>query len=122
MSHLIGVKFCASLSLEECPLIIILGKLFILHIVSVQLKKLFENGPSYKTSTQIKNQNISSTSEPLLNLLLFTTPYPVPGVTIILTSNSTDCFCLFFFFNFYMSRACGTYSFMSGFFLLALCL
>lgn len=78
-NHLIDVKFCSSLSLEEHALIIILGKLFILQIISLQLKNFSENKFNCKTSTQIKKQNINSTLELLLDLLLFTVPQHVPG-------------------------------------------
>ena len=93
LNHLISVKFCLRVFPEECPLITILGNLLILQITNVELKKLSQNEPNYKTHIQIKKQNTNSTSGPLLSLLLFTAPRPLPGVNTNLTS-SADGFCL----------------------------
>lgn len=104
LNHLIGVEFCSSLSLEGCPLVIILGKLFILQVVSVQPKKFSENEPNCKTSTQIENQTITLTLPHILCLLVFATFQYVPEVTAMLTSNSVGWFCLF---NFHTNGTCS---------------
>lgn len=107
------MKFCSSLSLEECPLTIILGKHFILQIMSVQPKKFSENEHNYNISPQIEKQNMSFTLVHILCLLPFTTSQHVPEVSTMLTSNSTGGFCLF---NFHTNKACSMYCWVVGFF------
>lgn len=51
LNHLASVKFCFTPSLGKHPFIIILGKHFILQVISVQLNKFSENESSFRTST-----------------------------------------------------------------------